>query len=201
MTHHDGQTTNPHPAVPAAGPHSQPVGGGMTPLTLPATGPNGTRILSAVRVGTSESPAEYIVVVDCREGTPTERYATLHVYAWPDQVKFRDGVYNLTWPQAKHSLAERAGLIAHRQVEVVIFAKEPYATDEISVFIDGEMISARDGLTIATPIFYLDEDDEDDDWIPRAITRAQSLSTAAAHLVTEVHTAIARERGIGVTHD
>jgi hypothetical protein len=68
-------------------------------------------VLSAVRVSIAEDPAEFVVIVDCGEGTPQHPYATLQVFIWPTRRKVTDGEYNLTFDQARRSLAERAGLL------------------------------------------------------------------------------------------
>jgi hypothetical protein len=72
-------------------------------------------VLSAVRVNTADDPAEFVVLVDCGEGTPVHRYATLRVFVWTTQRtrrKIGDGEYKLTFEQARRSLAERASTVA-----------------------------------------------------------------------------------------
>jgi hypothetical protein len=173
----------------------------MIPIILPATGPNQAPILSAVRVGTSDTPAEFIVIVDCQEGTPIEPYATLHLYAWPGQVKFRAGVYNLTWVQAKCSLAERAGLIPHRDIEVAVIAREPHQTDLDRVFVDGSPVDDASRTMVRTEVFYLDPDDEDIHELRDGLHRAASLTPAAQAQVTQVLQEFAHAHGIEAGDD
>jgi hypothetical protein len=168
----------------------------MTPIILPASGPNGARILSAVRLGTSDTPAEFIVIADCGEGTPTERYATWHVYAWPGRTKFDAGEYNLTWQQARRSLAERAYLIPPRDIEVTVIAREPHHADILQAFVDGATPDAASRITVRTEVFYLDPDNEDDHEVRDGLRRAATLSPAAAGHVADILRDFAREQRI-----
>src|SRR5262245_52197827 len=95
-------------------------------------------VLSAMRVNTVDEPAEFVVIVDCGEGTPREPFATLHVYVWRDRTHAEQGEYNLTFDQARRSLAERAGLLptARTRVEVVV-VRDPDAANDYAVFVDG----------------------------------------------------------------
>jgi hypothetical protein len=68
-------------------------------------------VLSAVRVEGGDHPAEFVVLVDCGEPAPHEPYATLLVHVWAEHSKAEQGEYDLTFAQAKRSLAERAGLL------------------------------------------------------------------------------------------
>ena len=82
-------------------------------LVVPPThvGDDQWPVLSYVRVNTADDPAEFVVLVDCGEDTPRNPYATLQVFIWPTRRTVADGQYNLTFDQARHSLAERAGLL------------------------------------------------------------------------------------------
>lgn len=66
-------------------------------------------VISAVRLNASD-PAEYIVIADCGEGTPHERYATLRVTVWPDRTVAQQGQYDLSFTQAQRSMLQRADL-------------------------------------------------------------------------------------------
>ena|SRR6266508_3172852 len=68
-------------------------------------------VLSAVPVCTADHPAEFVVLVNCGEGTPRHPYATFQVFIWPDHRNASDG---------EHDLAERAGLVPTTRVEVVM---------------------------------------------------------------------------------
>ncbi len=168
------------------------------PTTIPArAGTDGWPVISAVRYGTGTNPVEYIAVVDCGEGTPTHPYATVHLYLWPDKMKTSDGHYNLTWQQARASLAERAGLIPTPQAEVVVFAQEPYAEDNTVVFIDGQPADPHHpAVVVTTRVVYLDIHDEQDWWMAAALRGISHLSPAAQQRITNEITRIAAERGI-----
>jgi hypothetical protein len=152
--------------------------------------------MSAVRVGTSVTPAEFIVIADCRDDTAHERYATLHLFIRPGHVKARDGEYDLTWQHAQHSLAERARLIPHRRVEVLVYSSEPHDTDETVVFIDGDPPEPDEPITVDTHVVYLDIHNDEDEWMGQALRNAATLSTAARQDVTNMITAIAQVRGV-----
>jgi hypothetical protein len=155
-------------------------------------------VVSAVRVGTSVTPAEFIVIADCCDDTAHERYATLHLHIRPGQVNARDGEYDLTWQQALRSLAERARLIPHRRVEVLVYSSEPHDTDETVLFIDGDPPEPDEPITVDTHVVYLDIHDDEDEWMSRVLRNAATLSTAARQEVTNMITAIAQVRGVDV---
>jgi hypothetical protein len=115
-----------------------------------------------VRVGTSVTPAEFIVIADCHDDTAHERYATLRLFIRSGQVLARDGEYDLSWQQAQRSLVERARLIPHRRGEVLVYSSEPYDTDETVVFIDGDQPGSDEPITVDTHVVYLDIHDDDD---------------------------------------
>ncbi|MEV4706786.1 hypothetical protein [Actinoplanes sp. NPDC049316] len=154
-------------------------------------------MISAVRYGTGTDPVEYIVIVDCGEGTPTHRYATLHLYVRPGEVKARDGEYDLTWQQARRSLADRAGLIPVPHVEVVVLSREPGVCDEMAAFVDGEPASPTGPPARVTGhVLLLDTDDEEHWWMVAARRGISHLSPAAQQRITDEITRIAAERGI-----
>jgi hypothetical protein len=93
-------------------------------------------VLSAVRVEGSDHPAEFVVLVDCGEPAPREPYATLLVHVWAEHSKAEPGEYDLTFAQAKRSLAERAGLLPTTTVEVLV-VRDPDQTNNYTIFIDG----------------------------------------------------------------
>jgi hypothetical protein len=168
------------------------------PTAIPArAGVDQWPVISAVRYGTGTQPVEYIAIIDCGEGTPTHPYATVHLYLWPDQIKTRDGDYNLTWQEARRSLAERAGLIPTPHAEVLVLSNEPSAEDHTVVFIDGQPADPHHpGVVVTTHVVYLDTDDEEDWWMVRALRDIGHLSAAAQQHITAEITRIAAERGI-----
>src|SRR5690606_12163971 len=98
-------------------------------------------VLSAVRVNTADDPAEFVVLVDCGEGTPLHPYATLQVFIWTKRRtrrKVGDGEYNLTFEQARRSLAQRAGLAPARTTTVeLVVVRDPDTANDYAVFVDG----------------------------------------------------------------
>ncbi len=154
-------------------------------------------VISAVRNGIGTSPVEYLAIVDCGQGTPTHPYATVHLYLCPDGVKTGEWRYNLTWQQARQSLAERAGLIATPAVEVVVYSREPYAKDDTVVFIDGRPADAdRPAVAVTTRVVYLDVHDEHDWWMVTALRGISHLSDAAGQHITNTINRIAAEHGV-----
>jgi hypothetical protein len=154
-------------------------------------------VISAVRYGTGINPVEYIAIVDCGEGTPNHPYATFHLYVRPGEVKARDGDYDLTWQQARRSLAERAGLIPVPHAEVVILAHEPGGTDEAAVFIDGQPADRmRPTVKVTAHVVQLDTDDEQHWWMVAALRSISHLSAPAQQRITDEITQIAADRGI-----
>lgn len=165
----------------------------MRAVQLPPAVPgHGWPILSTVRYGTSDSPAEFIVVVDCGEGTPTHPYATMHVYAWPDRVTFRDGEYNLTFAKAQRSMLERSGLLPSTTVEVVV-VRDPDRANEFTVFIDGA--HHPDGKTDRVRVLIHDIDPGaagvTPGWVVAEMQRAGALSAGAAAHVRDIVTGYA----------
>lgn len=169
-----------------------------TPAAIPdRVGTGRWPVISAVRIGTRTDPVEYIAIVDCGEGTPTHPYATVHLCLWPDGVKTRGGQYNLTWRQARRSLAERAGLISAPSAEVLIYAREPNAQDRTVVFIDGELAAAeRPAVVVTSRVVYLDLEDEQDWWMVTVLRGISHLSAAAQQHITDEIARVAAERGV-----
>jgi hypothetical protein len=140
-------------------------------------------VLSAVRVSTAEDPAEFVVIVDCGEGTPQHPYATLQVFIWPTRRKVTDGEYNLTFDQARRSLAERAGLLPTTATTVeVVVVRDPDAANDYAVFVDGT--HRPDGTTDVVRVITHDIDlgavDLTPAWVDQQLQRADTLSPAAA---------------------
>jgi hypothetical protein len=172
----------------------------MTPVHMPATvAGHGWPILSAVRYGTSDTPAEFFVAVDCGEGTPTEPYATMHVYAWPDRTTFRDGEYNLTFSQAQRSMLERSGLLPTSIVEVVV-VRDPDRANDYTIFIDG--VHHPDGTTDRVRVLTHDIDPGAGgvtaSWVADQLRHADDLSQAAAGHVRDLVTGYADDEGVEV---
>ena len=109
----------------------------MTPVTVPAhVGDLRWPVLSAIRVDSGDYPAELILLVDCGEGTPNERHATLQLFIWPTRTKLQDGHYDLTWAEAQRSPLHRAGLLPQHRVEVVT-VRHPQRANQHTIFVDG----------------------------------------------------------------
>lgn len=156
-------------------------------------------VISAVRYSTGTNPVEYIAIVYCGEGTPTHPYATVHLYLWPGRIETRDERNDLTWQQARQSLAERAGLIPTPQVEVLVYSREPYAKDDTVVFIDGQPANPdRPAAAVTTRVVYLDIHDEQDWWMVTALRGISHLSDAAQQHITNEINRIAAEHGVNL---
>lgn len=164
------------------------------PIPL-AAGSDRLPVLSAVRVGISDRPAEFIAIADCGEGTPTHRYATQRLYVWPEgRTVARDGIYNLTWQDAQASLIARAKLTPAPKAEVVVFAAEPHEPDAVHIFIDGTPATTPPPVEVTTHVVRLDYDDEEDLWLIHALEGIDHLSPDAQRTITGVITSIADER-------
>ncbi|WP_432830834.1 hypothetical protein [Dactylosporangium sp. CA-092794] len=173
----------------------------MHPVVVPTTvGDLRWPVLSAVRVSTAEHPAEFVVLVDCGEPTPREPYATLRVYVWPDRSKAEHGEYNLTFAQAQRSLAERAGLLAHHTVEVVV-VRDPDASNDSTVVIDGTVRphGSTDHVRVITHDIDLGAQDITPDWVAGQLESARRLSPAAAARAAEVIAAYADDTDLDGT--
>lgn len=158
----------------------------VTPVPIPAT-ITGDRwpVLSAIRISGSAKPAEFVVIADCGEGTPTHRYATFLLCVWADRVAAREGEYDLTFPEAMQSMAERTKLFAPQCVEAVVVAREPHATDFIKVYVDGTDADCLPMAMLVTCVVYLDPDDEERAGITDMLNTARSLSPAAQAFISK----------------
>ena len=138
-------------------------------------------VLCAVRVSTADDPAEFVVLVDCGEPTPREQYATLRVYVWSDHSKAEEGEYDLTFAQARHSLAERVGLLPRSTVEVIV-VRDPDRSNDYTVVIDGTI--RPDGTSpyvrVITHDIDLGASEITPAWVVAQQEYAQQLSPAAA---------------------
>lgn len=143
-------------------------------------------VLSAVRVNTADDPAEFVVLVDCGEGTPQHPYATLQVFIWPKRRtrrKVADGEYNLTFEQARRSLAERAKLLPTTSTTVeVVVVRDPDAANDYAVFVDGthQPDGRADGVRVITHDIDLGAVEITPVWVDQQLKRADALSPAAA---------------------
>lgn len=140
-------------------------------------------VLSSVRVSTADRPAEFVVLVDCGEGTPEHPYATLHVFVWPERRKVADGEYNLTFDQARRSLAERAGLLPTTTITVeVVVVRDPDAANDYAIFVDGTRRpdGKGDGARVITHDIDLGAVDITPEWVAEQLQRADALSPSAA---------------------
>jgi len=140
-------------------------------------------VLSAVRVNTADDPAAFVVLVDCGECTPQHPYATLQVFIWPTRRKVTDGEYNLTFDQAWHSLAERAGLLPTKTTTLeVVVVRDPDAANDYAVFVDGTHRSdgRANGVRVITYDIDLGAVEITPAWVAQQLKRADALSPAAA---------------------
>ncbi len=164
---------------------------------------------------TEGGPAQFVVVVDCGEGTPRHRFAVLAVYVWPDRVVAEQGVYDLTFDRAQQIMLERAGLLPTVRVELVT-VRDPDAANEHTVFIDGQrrdvtvtrtglrdagMAGTGDtGVAARTRVVVCDIDAGDTGvtpvWVADMLTRAGTLSPAAAAWASDVVTGYAEDNAI-----
>lgn len=144
-------------------------------------------VLSAVRVSTADDPAEFVVLVDCGEGTPVHRYATLQVRVWTKpriRRKIGGGEYDLTFDQARRSLAERAGLMPTTTTTVeVVVVRDPDAANDYAVFVDGTHQpdgGRANGVRVITYDIDLGAVEITPAWVDDQLKRADALSPAAA---------------------
>jgi hypothetical protein len=136
-----------------------------------------------VRVSTAEYPAEFVVIVDCGEGTPVHLYATLQVLVWPTRRKVADGEYNLTFDEARRSLAERVGLLPSTTTTVeVVVARDPDDANDYAIFVDGQRRpdGTADRVRVITHDVDLDADEVTPTAVEQQLRRADALSPAAA---------------------
>ena len=144
-------------------------------------------VLSAVRVGNLDQPAEFVVIVDCGRPAPREQYAVLRLLVWPSHVKDDLGEYDLTFAQARRRMAERAGLPPPVTVEVVV-VRDPDAANDYTVFVDGQ--HRRDQNTDRVRVVIHDIDPGaagvSQAWVAAGLRRANELSQAAAAYARDV---------------
>ena len=160
----------------------------MDPVVVPTSvGSLRWPVLSAVRVSTKENPAEFVVLVDCGEPTPREPYATLKLYVWPDHSKAEQGEYDLTFARAQHSLADRAGLLDHHSVEVIV-VRDPDRSNDYTVVIDGTLQPHATTTHVRVITHDIDRGAQDitPAWVAAQLDTTRSLSPAAASYAAEV---------------
>jgi hypothetical protein len=160
-------------------------------------------VLSAVRVNTADDPAEFVVLVDCGEGTPVHPYATLHVFIRPTRRKVADGEYNLTFDQARRSLAGRAGRppTTTTTVEVVV-VRDPDAANDYAVFIDGthQPDGSANGVRVITHHIDPGAVEITSAWVDQQLQRADALSPAAARHARDAVLAYVDHMEVGDVH-
>jgi len=165
----------------------------VTPVRLPThIGDVRWPVLSAVRVSAADHPAEFVVIVDCGEPTPDERYAVLRLLAWPHHIKSDMGEYDLTFTQARRRMAERAGLLPSTTVEVVV-VRDPDAANAYTVFIDGQHRpdATTDRVRVVTHDIDPGAGGVTGAWVTAELQRADALSPAAAAHIRDVVTGYA----------
>ncbi|GAA0908079.1 hypothetical protein [Virgisporangium aurantiacum] len=160
-------------------------------------------VLSAVRVSTADDPAEFIVLVDCGEGTPEHPYATLRAVVWTrrrTRRKVTDGEYNLTFDAARRSLAERAGLLptTASTIEVVVVRDPDFGTD-YAMFVDGvrRPEGRTDGVRVVAHDIDLGAVEITPASVEQRLLRADALSPAAARHARDAVLAYVDEIGCG----
>jgi diguanylate cyclase (GGDEF)-like protein len=155
----------------------------LTPASLPAAGPHGQPIVSAIRIGTRTDPAEFVVLLDCRDSSHGDRYATMKVMVGADgNTVFSHGTFTMAHRHAMANLAERAGLFPRRDIEVVVLAAEPHARDKVAVFIDGTPAEATSTIRVRAEVFRLNLNPsalDDHQRVARDLIRARTWSPAA----------------------
>ena len=194
----------------------------MSPVPIPThVGDLRWPVQAALRVQPEPGdwPVEFVVVVDCREGTPS-RYAVLTVHVWPDRVVAQQGIYDLTFTRAQQIMLERARLLPTVRVEVIT-VRDPDRANEYTVFIDGQRrdvtvtdTGLRDTGTpdASTPgtgdtgvagrvrVLVCDIDPGDTGvtpaWVRDILTRADRLSPAAAAWAGDVVAGYAEDNAI-----
>ncbi len=149
-------------------------------------------VLSAIRVGTTDEPAEFVVIVDCGEPTPREPYATLRVFVWPEHTVAQQGEYDLTFAQAQRSMLERAGMLPSTSVEVVVM-REPDRANDYTVFIDGthHPNGTTDRVRVRTHDIDPGADGVTEAWVAAELQRTDTLSEAAAAHARDIITSYA----------
>ena len=195
----------------------------MNPAPLPThVGDLRWPVQAAVRVQPERKggPVEFVVVVDCGEGTPRHRFAVLAVYVWPDRVVTEQGVYDLTFDRAQQLMLQWAGLLPTVRVELVT-VRDPDAANAHTVFIDGQrrdvtvtrtglrdtglrdtgMAASGDtGVAAQVRVVVCDIDAGDTGatpaWVAGMLTRAGTLSPAAATWAGDVVAGYAEDNAI-----
>ena len=160
----------------------------MDPVVVPTTvGSLRWPVLCAVRLSTAEQPAEFVVLVDCGEPTPRQPYATLKLYVRPDHSKAEQGEYDLTFAQAQRSLAERAGLLAHHTVEVIV-VRDPDRSNDYTVAIDGTIRpqARTEHVRVITHDIDPGAQDITPAWVAAQLESTRGLLPAAAAYAADV---------------
>jgi hypothetical protein len=140
-------------------------------------------VLSAVRVGEADYPAEFVVIVDCGGRTRRESYAVLRLLMWPYHIKDDQGEYDLTFAEAQRRLGERARLLRPVTAEVVV-VRDPDAANDYTVFVDGQHYPEQKTDRVRVVIHDIDPGagGVTAAWVAAELQRADALSpTAAAH--------------------
>ncbi len=172
----------------------------MKPVQIPSrVGEPNWPVLPAVRVGTTDEPAEFAVIVDCGEPTPGEPYATLRVFGWPNHINTEQGEYDLTFAQAQHSMLQRAGLTPSTRVEVVV-VRDPDEANAYTVFIDGQHRPDRrtDQVLVQTHNIDPGASGVTEAWVAAELERAGTLSEAAAAHACDAVTSYAEDNDVAV---
>ena len=200
----------------------------MSPVPIPThIGDLRWPVQAAVGVlsATEGGPVEFVVVVDCGEGTPTGRYGVLAAYVWPDRIVAQQGEYDLTFARAQQIMLERAGLLPTARVEVVT-VRDPERANEHTIFVDGRRRdttvtdtgpydtgtphpgapdtspagTGNTGVAARVQVVVCDIDPGDTGvtptWVRDMLTRASKLSPAAAACVGAVVTGYAEDDAI-----
>lgn len=159
----------------------------MHPVLIPqAIGVDGWPVVSALRLGTTVAPAEFLAVVECGEAGSDTRFGTVRVFVWPGgRAAASDGHYDLTFADAQHDLLSRARLVGGHRVEIVVEQREPYAKDRVTTFVDGNPETADSPVTTVAVIVYTDPDDWPD--IGPELPELDRLSPAASDHVLAMH--------------
>jgi len=156
-------------------------------------------VLSAVRVGDADYPAEFVVIVDCGKPPFRESYAVLRLLMWPYHIKDDQGEFDLTFAQAQRRMAERAGLRPPVTVEVVV-VRDPDAANAYTVFVDGQHRSDARTDRVRVVIHDIDPGARgvSKAWVAAELQRAHALSPAAAAHARSVVMGYAEDNDVAV---
>jgi hypothetical protein len=113
--------------------------------------------------------------------------------------KAEHGEYDLTFGQAQHSLAERAGLLPRSTVEVIV-VRDPDRSNDYTVVIDDPIrpVGTSRHVRVITHDIDLGANEITHAWVATQLEHAQRLSPAAAAHAGEVIARYADDNDVDV---